>query len=156
MKRIFKFPIPITDEFTVDMPHGAHVLAAQVQRGQPMMWALVDDDQGAVPMRFRLAGTGHPIEHTWRWRYVATFQTAADVPHAIGQTWPDGSPVKVVSQQDLVWHLFVDTGVAGDSYSVKPTVAIVDACPKCKNARWDLCGRGGRRCTHCGATWGAD
>lgn len=84
MRTIWKFPIPIADYFELDMPIGADVLAVQVQRGKPQLWAVVDPEARKVQTGFCLHGTGHPVSDQ-AGRYVGSFQLM------------DG---------DLVFHLF--------------------------------------------------
>lgn len=86
LRRVFKYPIPITDAFAIDMPVGAQILDVQDQRGQLCMWALVDPEAEIEQRSFRLAGTGHPIKG-WGLHHIATVQMA---------------------EGTLVWHLFED------------------------------------------------
>jgi hypothetical protein len=91
MKTVWKYPVTIGDEFTLEMPLAAKVLTVQVQHGAPYLWALVDpaNVDAMRTRRFRLAGTGHPIEDTDGLKYVGTFQMFG------------GS---------LVWHVFEENG----------------------------------------------
>lgn len=75
MKAVFKYPVDLTDYFTINMPQGSEVLTVQMQGVvmQPYVWALVDTDNPPAPVHFRLAGTGHPIDDTID-KYVGTFQ----------------------------------------------------------------------------------
>ncbi len=57
---VWKFEIPIQDEFVIEMP-AAVPLHFATQHGIPTLWALVDPNAVAYPVTFRLAGTGHPI-----------------------------------------------------------------------------------------------
>jgi len=74
MLTIYKFPIPIADNFTLPLPSGAACLSVQVQHGQPCLWALCEDPEAGPikPRKFRLAGTGHPIAKGGK--FVGTFQ----------------------------------------------------------------------------------
>lgn len=76
--RIFKYPVRIRDKFEVELPQSAEILDVQLQFGEPMMWALVDPQEQKVTRRFRVIGTGHPIESDdlHRLHYVGTFQVA--------------------------------------------------------------------------------
>lgn len=90
MKTIYKYPLAITDMQTILMPKGAKVLTAQLQKGELMLWAMVDTDP-ILPKDARLFfiyGTGHPVADTDTQRYLTTFQLS------------DGA---------LVFHLFEDT-----------------------------------------------
>ena len=56
---VWKFPTPIDDVFSIDLPKGAQILTVQVQRGEPCIWALVDPDAPKEKRHFVLLGTGH-------------------------------------------------------------------------------------------------
>lgn len=86
MKTVYKYTVPIQDEFTVTMPEGAKLLSFAAQNGDPMLWALVDPDAGFRTLRvFRLFGTGHTIVDSETLTYVGTVLVHGD---------------------DLVFHLF--------------------------------------------------
>lgn len=61
MLKVFKYPIPINDDFEMKLPRGAQILHIDSQQGQPMLWALVDPGALKETRRFRFAGTGHEI-----------------------------------------------------------------------------------------------
>lgn len=77
MKSVYKYPIPwppTRDEFTLALPVGAEILCFQMQGETPCIWALVDTGNVSQETRkFRLAGTGHPIEYTPK-KYIGTIQ----------------------------------------------------------------------------------
>lgn len=62
MKRIFKYAIPIADEFELELPKGAEILTFQIQYEQPVIWAIVDPDAEKEKRHFNLYGTGHPMK----------------------------------------------------------------------------------------------
>lgn len=73
MSTIWKYPIPITDKFTLDMPKGAKIISLQVQLGAPCVWAIVDPDLMEKEREFVMLGTGmdlpdYPVE------FIGTFQ----------------------------------------------------------------------------------
>lgn len=77
MLTTWKFPVQVEDEFEIELPTGARILAVQSQ-GDPMLavpfvWALVDPSAPKEKRLFRVAGTGHPIEET-NLTYIGTFQ----------------------------------------------------------------------------------
>lgn len=75
MKRVFKYPLEVTDQCEIEMPLGAEILTVQSQYGTPHIWAMVDDDQLPEKRTFCLIGTGHPICHdTTQLKYIGTFQ----------------------------------------------------------------------------------
>src|SRR3990172_6797121 len=86
MLKIWKFPIPVQDTIQVEMPTGARVLTVQTQPAdpamlkvgdpveQPCLWALVNPEAPKEIRQFRMAGTGHPNEHSEKLTYIGTFQ----------------------------------------------------------------------------------
>lgn len=72
--KVFRYPLAVTDQQTIPMPRGARLLSVQRREsGEPVrvgvgshepveLWALVDPDAPPEERRFRVAGTGHPIE----------------------------------------------------------------------------------------------
>jgi hypothetical protein len=71
MKTIWKWTLQ--PETTINMPHGAKLLAVQEQRGEPQLWALVDPGAKTYPRTFRVYGTGHNLPDD-PGQYVGTFQ----------------------------------------------------------------------------------
>jgi hypothetical protein len=86
MMRVFKYPIPIQDEVQIQMPSTGTILSVQEQHGEVVLWALVDDEKPLTPMKFRVVGTGHPIEDADDLVYVGSVQQAGGA---------------------LVWHVFL-------------------------------------------------
>jgi hypothetical protein len=84
VKSIWKYPLNLVSEQSVDMPQGAQMLTVQMQHEQPHIWALVDPASPKVGRFVMIYGTGHGIPDDTG-RYVGTFQLA------------DG---------DLVFHVF--------------------------------------------------
>jgi len=80
MLKVFKYPVPIEDEFCLALPKGAKILSFQVQYHEPQIWALVNPEEPAVDRKFRLAGTGHPINRPYwhRLDYVGTCLLESD------------------------------------------------------------------------------
>jgi hypothetical protein len=71
MKSVFKYPFEIQDNFEIEMPVDAQILHVGAQpsvgshfNARACIWALVDLDLNIPKQirKFRLAGTGHPIE----------------------------------------------------------------------------------------------
>ena len=73
MKTVYKYTIPIEDQFELELPIAAQVFTVQTQNGHPHIWALVDPDAPKEPRLFRLAGTGHPM-HNRNLTYIGSFQ----------------------------------------------------------------------------------
>lgn len=84
-KRIYKYPIDVLDEQEVLMPHGANILSIQWQRGELMLWALVQPINLRSPRKIVMLGTGHDFWNSEDFDYITTIQQN------------DG---------DLIWHIF--------------------------------------------------
>lgn len=84
---IWKYPLTITDEQTVEMPAGARLLSAQFQAGELVLWAMVEPYGPRVARTVRVIGTGNTFSLPPGCAYVATAQ----------------EPLR-----PLVWHVFVD------------------------------------------------
>jgi hypothetical protein len=88
-KVIWKYEIPIQDEFFLAMPKGAKIMKVALQYGNPVMWALVDDTAEKETKKFVSFRTGHYInKHACILDYIDTF---------------------LVEQDRLVLHLFEAT-----------------------------------------------
>ena len=74
--KIFKYPIPVEDYFELILPTGTEILTVQTQYNKPCIWCLVYPDVVPTEKRkFRLVGTGHPIEEGLvSLDYIGTFQ----------------------------------------------------------------------------------
>lgn len=72
--KVFKYSIIVlSDVVQLSMPLGAKPLCVQVQNGIPCMWALVDEENALVDKKFRIYGTGHPVDPEYT-DYIGTFQ----------------------------------------------------------------------------------
>jgi hypothetical protein len=72
MRRIFKYPLDITDVQFVNMAEPVEILSVQTQNGLPFVWALVDDEKPPVRVQFDTHGTGHPV--TGSGKFLGTYQ----------------------------------------------------------------------------------
>lgn len=61
MKTIFKYNIEITDEQKIDIPIGAELLSAQIQKNAMVIWALVNTSLVKEPVTIKIFGTGNPV-----------------------------------------------------------------------------------------------
>ncbi|VVB50637.1 Uncharacterised protein [uncultured archaeon] len=84
MKVIYKYPIPIKDMFSLELPKHRKILSVQYQGTTPVMWVLVDPETPREKVWFDIFGTGHPMDR-WFGEYITTIQ---DPEHP------------------LVWHIF--------------------------------------------------
>jgi hypothetical protein len=64
-EKIYKYTLPVTDSFTVDLPKNAKILSFGVQRNQAVLWATVDIENDTadkrIPHRFFFVPTGNPV-----------------------------------------------------------------------------------------------
>lgn len=86
-KRIWKFPIGITDVQKVRAPLGAQFFEAQMQNERLCLWAIVDEDNAPIDYVIFVLGTGNPIPDT-----LDTFSLAH---------------IGTVFDRQFVWHVFV-------------------------------------------------
>ena len=70
---IWKYPLEVADEQTVNLPNGAQVLCVQNQNEVPCIWAKVDTQAVTRPWRVVTRGTGHAAGE-WDGSYVGTYQ----------------------------------------------------------------------------------
>lgn len=91
--KIFKYQIPVSDNFTLELPIGARILDVNLQYDKPFLWALIDENQKRIKMRqFAIFGTGQMIPpHIFPMVYIKTFQ---------------------MHHGALIWHLFETTPMA--------------------------------------------
>lgn len=61
-KVIWKFHLPVEDEFNIKMPIGAEILKIHDQGGVGYMWVLLDESRVKVVRRFKTVGTGHEMK----------------------------------------------------------------------------------------------
>lgn len=89
MRTIYRFPIPITDRFELELPMGSaflHVACQERAPHDPSAWFLVDTQLRPVTRHFAIIGTGNPVPaDVSAAEHMGTFQ---------------------MFQGGLVWHLF--------------------------------------------------
>jgi DNA-directed RNA polymerase subunit RPC12/RpoP len=81
---IYKYPLPIADEFEIQVPMAAQILTVQTQRETPYIWALIETDAPLTTRRFCIRGTGEAFKGN-EGKHIGTFQ---------------------LRNGDLVFHLF--------------------------------------------------
>ena len=85
MTTIWKFTFKTSDSFTIDMPEESKIIHIEIQYGKPTLWAVVNTESPIKTKKFKLIGTGHPIELNNKLNYLKTF-----------------------SESIFIWHLFED------------------------------------------------
>ncbi len=73
MRKIFKYPLEISDKQEVILPKGAEILHANVQNESLFIWALIDPGAETIEeiRDIFIYGTGHPVSPIAK-RYIST------------------------------------------------------------------------------------
>jgi len=72
LKTIYKYELPVKDDFVLQLPEGAEILHIGTQYNRPNLWALVDPNAPKKPIKFIGAGTGHPLPADCTLKYLGT------------------------------------------------------------------------------------
>lgn len=67
---IFKYQMPVLEQFTMKLPAGAEIIRMQDQGGMFWLWAVVNTEEPMVERRFRAFKTGAKIPDGLVLRYV--------------------------------------------------------------------------------------
>ena len=62
MRKIFKFPLEVTDYQTIEVKSPAILLSVAEQNNNIVLYAMIDDLEYGIPVDVRIIGTGHPIK----------------------------------------------------------------------------------------------
>ena len=76
MKTIWKFPLKMVENQSVEMPSDAKILSVQIQFEEPMMWCLVEPDKPKIFREIRIIGTGNEIERQFEGIYIDTIKVS--------------------------------------------------------------------------------
>ncbi|HLX53494.1 MAG TPA: hypothetical protein VKR58_06120 [Aquella sp.] len=80
---IWKYKVPIQDEFSIELYEGYKILSVQTQGADQQfggqtegvyIWVLLDPNANPVTVEFSLYGTGHRIEMLNEQEFIGTFQ----------------------------------------------------------------------------------
>lgn len=85
MRTIYRYPIVITDTYSLELPLGAKFLHVdQLARAPhtPSMWFLVDPERELVIREFAILGTGNPVPD-----YVAPQEHLGTFQDLLGLVW---------------------------------------------------------------------
>ena len=78
-RAIWKYEIPLSDRFEIDMPRSSVFLSVDLDSdGKPCLWALVMPHWDYDIRRFQLFGTGQPVLGLELGRYVGSFVLPSD------------------------------------------------------------------------------
>ena len=72
MRTIYKYKIPLTDAFELQLPEGAEILSVAAQYDKPMLWALVDDEAPKEVHKFRGAEAWSSLPSDCTLKYLGT------------------------------------------------------------------------------------
>jgi len=74
---IWKYELPVDDDFELTMPEGSQLLSIQIQLGtnNPCLWVLIDPNLPMVKRKFRTYRTGHSMpDGVHIKKYIGTYQ----------------------------------------------------------------------------------
>lgn len=86
MQTIYKYQLPITDDFEIQLPINSEFLKIDIQHENVVMWVKLDKDSEMKFYQFHCYGTGHPIENK-NLKYIDTI---------------------IIDNGNLVFHYFVE------------------------------------------------
>lgn len=69
-RTIFKYQMPVLEEFTMQLPQGAEIIRVDDEGGMFWLWAVVRTDVPDEPRRFRAFKTGGRIPEGLDLRYI--------------------------------------------------------------------------------------
>ena len=72
-KAIWKYPLKVEAQQSIEMPIGAEILCVQMQGEQPFLWAKVTPNGWPIKKTIVIHPTGHEFEE-YPGRYIGTFQ----------------------------------------------------------------------------------
>lgn len=67
---IFKYQMPVLEEFTMELPEGAQILRVEDQGGMFWMWAMVNTEAATETRCFRAFKTGAKIPDNLNLTYI--------------------------------------------------------------------------------------
>jgi hypothetical protein len=83
--KIFKYEVPLFENFELEMPIDSKILSFQSQNGNLVLWAAVYQNSSLETRVFKLLGTGSDIDMDYVISFIGTVQQL---------------------NGNLVWHLF--------------------------------------------------
>lgn len=80
MRKIFKFPLEVTDYQIIEVKSPAILLSVAEQNNMIMMYAMVDDLEYGIPVDVRIIETGHPIKDDIdNYKFLGTVKLVVDI-----------------------------------------------------------------------------
>ena len=62
MKAIYKYPLPVQEKYSIELPKGAKILRVEDVAGLFFLWAIVDTEAELESRNLEFYKTGQPIE----------------------------------------------------------------------------------------------
>lgn len=90
-KKIFKYPLPLDAEQTLQLPAGAQILSVITQQGKIMLYALITPKNELEDYSIIILGTGHRMNES---------------PLNEGYTFLGTVASSNIIGNHLVWHIF--------------------------------------------------
>jgi len=87
---VLKYPLTLTEQQTLAIPHHARILSAQIQREKLCVWALVDPlrRNETESRQVVICGTGHSVDEMvpLSYDFIDTVQQGAFVWHVFAES----------------------------------------------------------------------
>lgn len=96
----------VTDVISLEMPSQARVLHLEVVEDNVWMWALVDTELPTATRRFRIAGTGHPLDEPELLKPLRASIPQSRSVHPVYYVEFRHVGTVVTYGGKLVWHVF--------------------------------------------------
>ena len=106
MRTIYKYALPFGDEVSVQMPKDASILKFGIQsvidsKPEIVVWSIVDTEAEMEERRFRIVGTGHPLEDNTIGHVLEDYTTAHGSYEWVYEYFD------TLFDRRFVWHIFV-------------------------------------------------
>lgn len=109
---VYKYLIPFTEGFTLNLPIGSKVVRIDVDQGNPYLWALVPlEEKQIVKYHFKSSKTGGVIEHQEQLVYIDMYA--------------------IFIQMELMLYVFLEKVTTEDDLVLSNAIDYVNNCWRC-------------------------
>ena len=109
---VYKYLIPFTEGFTLNLPVGSKVVRIDVDQGNPYLWALVPlDETKVVKYHFKSSKTGGVIEHDEQLVFIDMYA--------------------IFIQMELMLYVFLEKVTTEDDLILSNAIDYVNNCWRC-------------------------
>ena len=109
---VYKYLIPFTEGFTLNLPIGSKVVRIDTDQGNPYLWALVPlDEKEIVKYHFQSSKTGGVMEHEEQLVFIDTYA--------------------IFIQMELMLYVFLEKVTTEDDLVLSNAIDYVNNCWRC-------------------------